>query len=65
MRTTVQRLADRLVTAVVPNTTAGACPCNDTYVGYCNTGGCSGNKAPLYRTNCDCSKTTRIGCVSC
>ncbi|MDX6258489.1 MAG: hypothetical protein QOH84_177 [Kribbellaceae bacterium] len=63
MRTTVQRLADRLVSSVLPKTTAGACPCNDTYTGYC--GGCGTRKAVLYRDNCDCTKTTRIGCVSC
>ncbi|WP_328329882.1 hypothetical protein OHA70_07265 [Kribbella sp. NBC_00382] len=63
MRTTVQRLADRLVSSVLPKTTAGACPCNDTYTGYCNRE-CPGKKG-LFRTNCDCSKTTLIGCVSC
>ncbi|NEA31288.1 hypothetical protein [Streptomyces sp. SID13031] len=63
MRKTVQRLADRMVSAVAPKATAGACPCGDTYVGYC--GGCGSRRAHLYRTSCDCSRTTSIGCVSC
>lgn len=35
MRTAVAGLADRLVTLVVPKTTAGACPCNDVSYRYC------------------------------
>ena len=51
----LSRLADRLVAAVVPKTSAGACACNDC---WCATGGrwcCA---------NCDCSKVTCYGTCS-
>jgi hypothetical protein len=49
-------LADRLLELVVPRTTAGACPCGDS---YCTTSVCDhdweGNEL-LWRhyTNCNC-----------
>lgn len=49
--------ADRLVTAFVPKTTAGACPCNDCYYTRCSSGACKRCCA-----NCNCTQTT---CSSC
>ena len=44
--------ADRMVTAVVPKTTAGACPCNDCYWTPC------GSLCMRCCTNCNCTSTT-------
>lgn len=50
-------VADRMVSAFVPKTTAGACPCNDVYYSKCSNGMCK-----RCRTNCNCTVTT---CSSC
>jgi hypothetical protein len=50
-------LADRLVSSIVPKSTAGACPCGDSYYQAC-PGGCK-----LCTTSCDCTKTTCGGCT--
>jgi hypothetical protein len=46
--------ADRLVAAVVPKTTAGACPCNDCYYTTCS-GGCKRCCSNCYCTSTSCS----------
>lgn len=53
-------LADRLVTAFVPKTTAGACPCNDCYYTSCVSPGFGGCRRCC--TNCNCTSTTCSGC---
>ncbi len=60
MRKTFDALADRLVAAIVPKTTAGACPCGDCYyTGYrCYNGLCRRCCA-----NCYCTSTTCSSCV--
>ena len=64
MRSSIERLADRLVSSLAPKATAGACPCGDTYTGYCRS--CSDRvRRGIFRTNCDCSRTTQIGCTAC
>ena len=49
-------LADRLVAAVVPKTTAGACVCNDCYYTPCGSG------CKRCCANCNCTVVT---CGSC
>jgi hypothetical protein len=56
-------LADRMLTAVVPKTTAGACPCNDSYQAFCFC--LKAYHKAFYKTchtNCDCSRTTCGDC---
>jgi hypothetical protein len=52
----IGNLADRLVTAFVPKTTAGACPCNDSYFTSC------GSSCKLCWANCNCTKVTCSAC---
>lgn len=64
MRSSIERLADRVVSSLAPRTTAGACPCGDTYTGYCRS--CSdGRRRGIFRTNCNCTQTTQVGCTAC
>ena len=50
----IGRLADRLLSLVVPKEVASACPCNDAYCNY--TEQCSGRPELFmrYYTNCQC-----------
>lgn len=60
MRSRLNTLADRLVSMVVPKTTAGACACNGCeYEIYTR---CASRCARVCR-NCDCSRI--IGTPSC
>jgi hypothetical protein len=61
MTKTLGLAADRLLDLLVPKTTAGACPCNDS---YCTPYQCAPGKVRTARTNCDCSKTTYSACYS-
>lgn len=65
MRRVFGHIADALVGRIVPEVTAGACPCGDCYVGYCGTDRCHYDEAPRYCTNCDCTQTRWVGCVYC
>ena len=55
-------LADRLVGAIVPKTTAGACPCNDCWNTPWN---CGHGFCRRCCTNCNCTITTCEGCYIC
>ncbi len=59
MRKTFDALADRLVGAIVPKTTAGACPCGDCYY---TCYGCGTNSRRCC-TNCYCTSKTCSACV--
>jgi hypothetical protein len=58
----IARLSDRLLAGIVPNTTAGACPCGDA---FCSTVECgyipaTGQKYNWwYKTNCNCEVVHR------
>lgn len=65
MRHVVDRLADLLLSKVVAQTTAGACPCGDCFLGLCGTDHCAWNQMPRYCTSCDCTQTRHTGCVYC
>jgi hypothetical protein len=55
MTKSIGLLADRVLSVVVPRTTAGACPCSDV---YCTRIDCPSGNVKECRTNCDCSVTT-------
>lgn len=57
IRLLIGSVADRLMSLVVPRTTAGACPCGDCYQGYCGGGGCPRGFYQIFCTSCDCSRT--------
>jgi hypothetical protein len=58
MSRTLGMLADRLVAAIVPKSSAGACVCNDCYYTPCYNVGCR-----RCCTNCNC--TAPPTCGSC
>lgn len=61
MTKTLGRMSDRLLSVLVPKTTASACACNDS---YCTTTGCARGLQRRCRDSCDCSKTTCGACHS-
>lgn len=50
-------MGDRLVSLVVPKTTAGACPCNDCFWSYCGVL-CPRGFRPYVCRSCNCSLTS-------
>lgn len=62
MRSTLNKLADRLVSLVVPNTTAGACACNGCE--YECDSWCTVTRCARVCRNCDCSRIISHACVS-
>lgn len=60
MTKTLGRMTDRLLAALVPKTTAGACPCGDS---YCTPSGCSGGKVHKCRDSCDCKRQSCTPCL--
>ncbi|TWD82531.1 hypothetical protein FB561_3664 [Kribbella amoyensis] len=66
MRSAIGALADRLVTAVVPRSTAGACACGDTFWSACKAyAECPYARKALVRMSCDCRSYTIIQCDFC
>jgi hypothetical protein len=57
--TLVESLSDRLLSLIVPRTTASACPCGDS---WCSDYWCWGNTYQQYWTNCNC-EVVRWGCA--
>lgn len=53
------RLADRMLSAVLPKADGGACACNDT---WCSYTGCPSGYRKSCRANCDCSI---VKCSAC
>jgi hypothetical protein len=66
MTMTIGRLADRLLGAIVPKTSAGACACNDYWcTDYYGRGCPPGKRNRRCHASCDCSKVTCAPCGSC
>lgn len=61
MRSTLNKLADRLVNLVVPKTTAGACACNNWE--YECFSGCRNFRCARVHRNCNCSQINGWSCV--
>jgi hypothetical protein len=58
---TLGLVTDRLLSVLVPKTTASACACNDY---FCTYSGCPGGHVRTCHSNCNCSKTTCGACFS-
>jgi hypothetical protein len=63
MRSRLNILADRLVTMVVPRTTAGACACNGCENECVRSTTCTTRCARVCR-NCNCSRVIAYSCLS-
>jgi hypothetical protein len=64
MRAIISRVADHMVSLVVPKTTAGACPCGDCVAGTCGSAPCRAFRRPLVCLDCNCL-TRSSTCLNC
>jgi hypothetical protein len=66
MRNALGALADRIVSAVVPKTTAGACPCNGCEPEFVPTSQCTSGCARVCRgCNCNFLSYSCLSAVNC